>query len=736
LAVPAPGLGAGGGAAGSTLPAPALDPAEGPYDPTQPGPSPAQRVDLTVRLSAAERQELGTHLWHEIDQYRRDTEPRRGNVDQWRNDFELYPTAPSGRWPNSANMCAPLTHIYCQSHHVRLNQQIVQADPPFSVVAKTERALSAADAIQEALESILEEAAWDACADEVHSDLPVAGNGLVRCTWMVQYARCPRFRYDWDEAQFNAFTATGRSPTESFFDALNVDENGQPTVALEFENVLVKQGVELKFIPWEDSLCLPATARTPEDCYGLGERLMIRGSELMSGAKAGKYFKAEVDAVLDRGNEPQPQERNERSGHMGIAPDYAGNYMGQRDPLYKQHLCYELCWQMDTDDDGQMEWVIITLHWDTKRILRCQYLPYEHGQCYYTHFGYFIRPRELWSMSVAEKIAGIQDAASAVLNQLIDHGDLVLNLHGNWFYDGTADFNPAKTIIQMGVPIRVGNVDGVKLIDVGPIPQEHYNLYQLLKDMADLVTATSNPSLGKTTDTQKTLGEVQIVAGASNMIFEEHAARVARAWAKVWDQVRWLAAQFGDNGQVKYRKTARPSQRIANQDQPSQPQPMGPGYSFEVIDAELLMAEVDLIPAGLRQLSDMQSRLNQASIVQNTALVHPLLMQNLPALAIILDQFLQATGIPQRQKIMALVEQYVQGVEQAMQEQQMQGQNPVPPGAQDQGGGNNPGLQGAQGNNNRPATSPTPPPGPQDNLPPGRMSDATAQTVAGEGAPQ
>jgi hypothetical protein len=159
---------------------------------------------------------------------------------------------------------------------------------------------------------------------------------------------------------------------------------------------------------------------------------------------------------------------------------------------------------------------------------------------------------------------------------------------------------------------------------------------------------------------------------------------------------------------------------------------MGPGYSFEVIDAELLMAEVDLIPAGLRQLSDMQSRLNQASIVQNTALVHPLLMQNLPALAIILDQFLQATGIPQRQKIMALVEQYVQGVEQAMQEQQpCRARTPCRPRAQDQGGGNNPGLQGAQGNNNRPATSPTPPPGPQDNLPPGRMSDATAQTVAG-----
>jgi len=154
---------------------------------------------------------------------------------------------------------------------------------------------------------------------------------------------------------------------------------------------------------------------------------------------------------------------------------------------------------------------------------------------------------------VAEKIASIQDAATAVLNQLIDHGDLVLNLHGNWFYDGTMEFNPAKNIARMGQPIRVGNVDGIKLIDVGPIPQEHYNLYQLLKDMADLVTATSNPSLGKTTDTQKTLGEIQIVAGASNMIFEEHAARVARSWAKVWDQVRWLAAQFGENGEAKRR---------------------------------------------------------------------------------------------------------------------------------------------------------------------------------------
>lgn len=740
-----------GGAPGNGASPNGLNPAEGPYDPTAPGPPPSQRVDLTVPLTKDEREALGRHLWHEIDQYRRDTDPRRGNVDQWRNDFELYPTAPSNRWENSANVCAPLTHIYCQSHHVRLNQQLVQADPPFAVVAKAEEAQNAAPAIEEALECILDEALWDAVADEVHADLPVTGNCLVRVTYNVKYARSPRFQYDWNEAAFNSFTAQGLPPTESFFNALETDDQGAPHIRLAWENVLVHQGVALQMIPWEDEVALPATARTAEECYGLGERLMIRGSELMAGAKAGKYYADEVAAVLELANQGQPTDRYERLGHQGISPDMGGNYMGNYDKQYKQRLCYELCWQMDVDGDGQMEWVIVTLDWETKRLLRCQYLPYEHGQCYYVPFGYFIRPREMWAMSVAEKIASLQDAATSVLNQLIDHGDLVLNLHGNWFYDGTANFRPDRAVARMGQPIKVGSVEGVKIIDVGPIPQEHYNLYQLLKDMADLVTATSNPSLGKTTDTQKTLGEIQIVAGSSNLIFEEHAWRVARSWAKVWDQVRWLAAQFGENGEVKYRVSARPGKFIQSQDAQGQPQqtpmamlqgqqtPAPNGQAFGTIDAEMLMAEVDLIPAGLKQLSDMQSRLNQASLVQNTALVHPLLMQNLPALAIILDQFLQATGFPQREKVMAEVQQYLDGIMAAMQQQQQMGMQPATPGDGSgnppQEPGSNPGLQGAQGNPQRGATNPTPPapPSAADNMPEGRMSGATSQVLAGAG---
>ena len=111
-------------------------------------------------------------------------------------------------------------------------------------------------------------------------------------------------------------------------------------------------------------------------------------------------------------------------------------------------------------------------------------------------------------------------------------------------------------------------------------------------------------------------------------------------------------------------------------------------------------------------------------------------VQNLPALAIILDQWLQSSGFPQREKVMAAVAQYLQGVQQALAQQQMAGQPGVPPGAgPDQGGapGNNPGLQGGHGNPARAPTNPTPPPppGPADNLPPGRMSDATAQVIAG-----
>lgn len=693
-------------------------------------------IDLTVPISSEERERLGLHLRYEIDRYLQDTAPRRGNVEQWRRDYELYPAGRGQRWPGCADVCSPLTHIYCQNHYTRLNQQIIKADPPFACVAKKPDAQLYAPMIEEALIAILEEAQWETVADQLHSELPVVGNCFLRVTYEQTWIRSPRFQYDWNAERFESIVNTGGDQLDAFFQAVETDEEGLPKIGLAWENQLQHSGVAFKVVPWEDGIVLPATCRDPKEAYGIGERLMIRGAELEMGVKNGKYFADAVEKIMERHASQQPMDRSERLAVQGISPDagpttFHGN--GFIDPKYKEFLCYELCWQMDADGDGQMEWVIVTLEWETGTILRLQYMPYQHGRPYYILFRYHTRARELFGMSVAEKLASLQDAATAIMNQIIDHADLMLNFQGNFFYDGTSGFDPDKNQVLLGRPIRVDNVDGIKVIELPQLSPEHYNVYQLIKDQADLITASSNPSLGKATDTTKTLGEVQIVAASSNMIFEEVASGVARSWADAWDQARWLSGQFGENAEVKYRISAAPGHQIMaeGQQQPvpaaqvqGQMVPAPGGVAFGAIPAEILLSDVDLVPAGLRQLADMQSRIQQATIVQNVLLVHPLTAQNLPALKIGLDYFLQQTMYGPRERIMAEVEQWMQAQMLAAQ----LGMGISAAGGALGGGpepGQDPGQQGPKGNPGAPPDGPQPPQAPKP--PKAPTEGATAQ---------
>ena len=709
MAVPAP-PGIGGG----NLPfAP-----EETFDQGELSSSMVQRIDMSVPMDAEERKLLGLHLRYEIDRYYAETLVRRGNSEQWRRDFELFPTGRGFRWPNSANVCAPLTHIYCQSHYTRLNQQIVKADPPFVCVARKPEVQTLIAGIQEAMESVIEEARWEETADQVHSELPQVGNCFVRVTYEEEWVRSPRFQYDLDIDRYVAMAQTGSPDLDSLFGSVKTDADGLPKVTLAWVDQLQHAGVRYKVVLWEDALVLPASSRDPKEAYGLGERMMIRGSELALGAKNGRYIPEAVERILKRQSAAQPQDRSDRLMVQGISPEsgeltFSSNH-GMPDPSYKEFLCYELCWQMDADGDGQQEWVIVTMEHETNEILRLQYMPYQHGRPYYVMFRYHTRARELFGMSVAEKLASIQDAATTVLNQILDHADLMLNFQGNYFYDGTSGHDPDKNPVLLGRPIKCDNVDGIKIITLPQLSGEHYNVYQLLKDQADLVTASSNPSLGKATDTTKTLGEVQIVAASSNMIFEEVASNVARSWGEVWDQTRWLTAQFGEKGKVQYRVSASPGHQVMvdGQAQPGamvggQLTPAPGGVAFGTIPAENLMSDVDMVPAGLAQLADMQARIQQATIVQNTLLMHPLTAQNLPALKIALNYFLLQMMYGPREQIMAEVEQWLMA--QAAAAEMLPGL----PGAEP---GQSPEQQGPRGNPGSPPDMPAPP-SPQSNVP-------------------
>lgn len=648
-------------------------------------------VVYDVPLSQDDRTKLGSTLLREIRKYYQDVRLRLDNCERWREDYELARANGDGPWKNSAAIRAPLTHTACMNHTTRLNEQIIHSTPPMVCEAKTEEAIDAAPQIEEALTAQLEEAEWQDVAAEIHNELPQVGNCFLRVTFEQEFQRVPRHQVDFDHEMYVQLMQAGISPNQAMEQAVKKDRQGRAKMFLEWVNILHSSGVRFKVVKFEDALILPASVRDPQDAYGIGERLYLRGDELAQGAKRGQYIQEEVGEILKMPTDAQPLDRQIHMDFQGITPEagFTGSLEAE-DPLYSRHLCYELCWQWDANGDGELEWVVVTIH-ESGRVVRCQYLPYHHGYPFYVMFRYFRRARELFGMGISEKLACVQDAATAILNQIIDHVDLSLNVFGNLIYEKSSGLRPDKWKASMGAPIPCDDITGIMPVPVNPLPPEYWNVYQMFKDMADLITASSNPSLGKTTDASKTLGEVQIVTGASNMIFEEVAHGVARDWARVWDQVRWLLGQYGDGGKIKYRKTAMSGVTIQGEDGKMVPAaqvqgqmvPAPGGVAFSSIPAHMMLSEVDLVPAGLKQLADMQSRTQQASLVQGTLLQHPLIGQNVDAQVVLLDEYLQALRYPKRDKIMAIANGIVQQVhqqEQLMQQQaamaQMMGQPP------------------------------------------------------------
>jgi hypothetical protein len=664
-------------------------------------------VDYNVPLSEQQLDDLGRELIAEVEKYYQDVGKRLESCETWRADCEMMQADGDGPWPDSARVRAPLTENAVRGHAVKLNQTIIHAVPPFVCEAKSEEAIDAAPLIEEALAAQLEEANWKRIANEVHAELPLVGNVFLLTTYEQEIARQPRHQLDFDEHAYADYLQQGMDPAQAMQEAVRKDRDGKAKVTLAWQNVLKSSGVRFRVVPFEDGVIFPATIRDPDEARGIGHRLTLRGADLKVGVKRGQYLKAPVEDLLERSSDGIPDDRLVKLDFSGISGDAGGASLGESSPLNRDYLCYELYYQMDANGDDELEWVVVTVH-ESGKVLRCQYLPYHHGRAPITMFRYFTRSRELFGMGVAEKIATIQDAATTVLCQLIDHADLSLNVFGNIIYEKNSGFKPENFEWAMGTPIPVENVDGVKFLTPPQMVPEHYQLYQLLKDIADLTTSTSNPSLGAMTDTQKTLGEVQIVSSASNMQFEENAALVSLDWAKVWDQVRWLVGQYGTGGQVKFRKTAQPQVTVQGEDGAMVPGaelwgqtvPAPGGAVFDSIPSHMMLAEVDLVPAGLKQLADMQSRVQQASLVQATLLQHPLVGQSVDAQVVMLDEYLQALRYPQRKKLIEIIDQVAAQVKQQQMLQQMLQQammGAAPGGAPAPGPSQRPEDQGPQG---------------------------------------
>lgn len=649
--------------------------------------SPAEAVDYTIKLSESERKALATRLCREFEHYESQTESRRENAREWRDAASMMPDTASGEdWQSDAR--APFTRLACQNHTTRLNQQLLGNDPLFTAVAKkpTFRAPEMPQevplppllpVIESVMNSLLEEADFPRIARRVHREVPIVSPCAVRVQWKRDVRRVPVLQVRTDIEEATLLMETGMDPVQAYLAPMDRDAEGNARLKLGFEDRVVKDGVDLAMVPFERLVMFPATAETRDELWAVGERLMLRGIDLQRGAEQGVYLEEAVEALLTRKGDNLPDTTVDRLDRSGL--EDGGSVTAQDDAKYQEFDCIQLCLLDDLNGDDALEWNIVTVHLESETLLRCQLSPYEHGRPFYHVFAYI--EDSLMGQSIAELVAVLQDQGNACQQQFTDLVELLVASGGSFFYDKTAGFNPNRFTLAPGTQIPVDNINGIKPFDLAqniPAALQHLlAMMDVLKTQNEMLTASSNVALGRETDSQKTLGEINQVTNQAAQIFEDYSRQVALDWAAVADLVRLTAAQYADKGQVQAQLPADlfadPLADPAMGDSATVRSSAAPEKVFQSVPASILRADVDLVPSGLSGYSDQGARLQRDMLVLNTLLAQPSVQQDPTITADLLAQFLQDVRWPDWQGLGGKLQQAAAMQAQMMQLQAMMG---------------------------------------------------------------
>lgn len=611
--------------------------------------NPARKVSYKVNLDREKRQKLGERLGNEVRAYDQAVEQKRSLVQEFRRDWEMLSYVGPQPWPNASSLRAPLSRVAAAQHANRLNGLIANSARPFVIVPEDEVSRQNQDAIEQALRYHLQQAGFAQVAREVHQEIVSAAPVGVRVFHEEEKRRVPRLQVDLDEGVLEAAVQAGTPVFQALNEAVPQDAEGQLEAEWNFVEETIFDGVKLETVEWEDFVVLPVGAKNFKRAWGVGERIRLRGMDLLEGVESGRYLKDAVSELLVAGSDEYPerlqQDTLEFSG-IEVTMDTATDH-----ERYREYEVVHLAIYDDLDNDRKLEWYLVTVHPESNRILGVQYSPYEHGLPPYAYIQYIPRIRQLFGQTIVELLSTTQSAATNTANSFNDLVDLLVGSAGSPWIDEDANFDPGRNKFAPGTPRYCQDpknniLPAVEAATIPPALDACLRGLELFKAWAEILAGSSNPVSGVPSETQKTAREVTIVQNNAMQIFEDYAFGVALQWAEVFDLFRKTLAQYAKDGMVQYEVEGEG------------------GASIAEIPADLLKSKFKIVPAGLAEWADRQSR------VQRDMMVHQLVSSD-PALAPLVQVRLETLGQVIRDSGYPGAEQLIQTIEQALIEQQM-----------------------------------------------------------------
>ena len=306
------------------------------------------------------------------------------------------------------------------------------------------------------------------------------------------------------------------------------------------EQVVMHDGPKPEFIPLEDFYWSSDANATQDlqDCEWVAHRFYSTWKQLKENELSGIYF--DVDKIKENKRSQFKDSETDMHERTGEQPEEPADY-----ELYEVWASYPI------DDSGQLAEIVVTIHRDTRTIIRAVYNFYRHQERPFHMIRFFPRETSLLAIGLVEMLSDVQEEVTAIHRNRIDNATLA----NAKIYKRTNGANVQFDEVFPGAVIDVETETDLTSMDMG---KEHSSL--LLEEQHSLTigekrSGVSDYSVGRESSaigSRATATSTTALIREGNKRFQFLIKEIRKALTDVGHQIISLYQQFAPDRQVLY----------------------------------------------------------------------------------------------------------------------------------------------------------------------------------------
>ena len=245
-----------------------------------------------------------------------------------------------------------------------------------------------------------------------------------------------------------------------------------------------------------EDLIFPTNATDLQTCSFVAHRIKPHWNMLKAKEKQGIY--KDVDKLKNR-PDSTTVDPDTGSDITKVKETETENMTRTRPEALDEFTCYEVYFDYDIDKDGYAEPTVMTIHKDTKTILRWIHFPYNHGRRPFVKNVYQTRVKRIHGKGICEQSEHLSDAINTCFNQSIDN----MTIANVKCFKGRRGAKKDIGKIYPGKVFWLDDPTDLEEFQLGEVHQSNFVLHGLLRDYHERRTKVTDYTLGKESGAMK-----------------------------------------------------------------------------------------------------------------------------------------------------------------------------------------------------------------------------------------